>query len=328
MVKLNLQGVPESLYRIKWYEDFGVVKYASKVFYDNLWDKYPVLRMCRGTIVDRDLNVLAYAFRKVFNLGENGTKIPSFPFEAIEKINGFLGVVSSVNGRIVFSTTGTADSAFAKCLETMFLDHADTLEGSTKKRLLALMEATNSGLLFEVVSPDDPHIIKEEPGLYLIGMVNNCQETMEKMHELSGGTSFGQYLMEVDLDLIADKFKFKRPKATMVNCQEEFDALMEGCTIEGYMLRKPEDILYENVVKVKSPFYLHRKFVARAGKAKIEGLWTKSPERLFALGLEEEFIILLELVKAAYTKEQWLGMTEQERLAAWDAEYRSLLRGA
>ena len=43
--------------------------------FNNLWNLDDRLLECRGTVVDKDWNVVVLPFKKVFNLGENDTQI-------------------------------------------------------------------------------------------------------------------------------------------------------------------------------------------------------------------------------------------------------------
>jgi len=79
-MKFNLKAIPADLITVKQVGKLKVVKYARKVFYDNLWEVHPLLKECRGLVLDLDNNVVAHPFTKVFNIGENGTGYPEFPF--------------------------------------------------------------------------------------------------------------------------------------------------------------------------------------------------------------------------------------------------------
>jgi hypothetical protein len=48
-------------------EGIYVLKYKKRVFYDNLWNEF--IAECRGSIVDKDFNLVTYPFTKIYNYG-------------------------------------------------------------------------------------------------------------------------------------------------------------------------------------------------------------------------------------------------------------------
>lgn len=288
-MKFELNTVPKDLIKVKESNGLKVVKYQNKVFYNNLWNAHPLLKECRGLVLDQENNIVAHPFTKVFNIGENGTTFPKFPFSLVDKKNGFLGVLSRYDGEHLFSTTGSIDSEFVTMWKDMFMQNTDI--NSTDLHMLT----NRVTLMFEVCHPNDPHIIKEEIGIYLIGARSKA----------------GRMLLESELDAIASLFAWKRPKWRMVYNQEELDKLLSGCKHEGYMVR---DFDGNIVAKAKSSHYLGMKFLARCSKNKADKLYNASVETLFSIGLEEEFVPVVEAIKSAYTQEEWLSMSEQNRL--------------
>lgn len=301
MLKLDLTGVPEKYIKINSYPELGlqIVKYSKRAFYDQAWTKYPILKECRGLIVDMEFNVVAKPFVKVLNLGEEGTQLPDFPFSMVDKINGFMAMVSYHNGKLVASTTGSLDSDFVTLIHNN-LEKYGGIPGCT-----SLCRDHNLDLMFEIVDEYDPHIIKEVPGMYLIGA--RSKDT-------------GYYYSEVMLDILyRTKFlhrsEVKRPKWIVVNSREEFDSTMASCEHEGYMVRPEKDYAdYSKTVKVKSKFYLNRKFLARCGLGKTTELWSATIEDLFKMGLEEEFAYIVNVLRQKYTEEVWVSYSDQERL--------------
>lgn len=296
-MKFNLNTIPQALIRVKQYEELKVVKYQNKVFYDNLWNVNPLLKECRGLVLDNENNIVSHPFTKVFNIGENGTKFPELPFCLVDKKNGFLGVITEFKGNAIFSTTGSLHSEYVVMWRDMFWDYAqfkilDQALMLTLSNLLA-----NTTLMFEVCHQADPHIIKEDHGIYLIGARSKSTQGM---------------LLETELDIIADIFGWKRPEWRMVYTKEVLDKLLSECKHEGFMVR---DFNGNIVAKAKSSHYLGMKFLARCGKAKADKLYNASVEKLFSIGLEEEFVPVVDAIKASYTQEEWLSISEQNRLA-------------
>jgi|GEM_PF-6277774 len=88
-------------------------------------------------------------------------------FNAIKKINGFLGCATyvssnkymgkSFNNKVLYSTTGTLDS-----------DYAVMVENHLSKYEELFRTYPNHTFLFEIVDVSDPHIIEEVEGEYLL----------------------------------------------------------------------------------------------------------------------------------------------------------------
>ena len=73
--------------------DLFIYNYTNKAQYDRIWNE--ITLMCRGLILDAGLHIVARPFKKFFNLEElPADEIPDEPFEAYEKIDGSLGILS------------------------------------------------------------------------------------------------------------------------------------------------------------------------------------------------------------------------------------------
>lgn len=143
------------------FPDLYVVKYARRVFYDNLWDSF--LAACRGLVVDKNFDVIVHPLTKMFNYGENGW----FPSSGLDdkiyatlKYNGFmLSVTLHPTYGMIFSTTGSLDSDYVKLGIDMYV------------KFEHLVPRPEMGVtqVFECCTPKDPHIIQETEGLYYLG---------------------------------------------------------------------------------------------------------------------------------------------------------------
>jgi hypothetical protein len=301
-MKFDLNSIPQNLIRVKEYDNgLKIVKYHNSVFFKNLWNEHPLLKECRGIILDAENNIVSHPFTKTYNVGENGTKLPDFPFIATDKINGFMGQMFLYDNKATVATTGTLDSDFVNLFKETLEKFGGFKEGweTSKSLLFALKDTT---LLFEVCSPKDPHFINETPGVYLIGARDedggmHTEATLDAMAKI-----LNAHLMTNIL----------RPKWRKVEREEEWQELLDK-DIEGYMLRSigDQDIL----AKIKVKYYLYRKFLARCGKNKVSRIFYAPVEELFNSGLEEEFVIVVNKLRDKFTEAQWLEMDEQERLA-------------
>ena len=268
--------------QVKEQNGLFVHKYKRSVFYQNLWNMHPELVDARGLIKDADGNIVQYPFTKVFNRHENGTDIPlNHEVLAVDKINGFLAAVTWHNGDILVSTTGSLTS-----------EHVDMAKEilPLDRMKLVLESYQNLSFCFEIVHPNDPHIIPEYEGVYLIGAREKVLGSAKQSEEF--------------LDAIALDFGVFRPKWEYIR----FSDLLEQAKTykrEGYVVYDQES---DTVLKLKTPYYLTSKFIARTKK--LDLIFDRNYKQHF----EEEFYSLCEYLQKNYTKEQFLEIPEQERL--------------
>jgi hypothetical protein len=227
------------------YPDLLVAKYKKKVFFDNLWDD--VLVEARGHVYHKDGSRVINSFTKVFNRGENNTDIPrDDSVVAVQKMNGFLGCATYVPqyGEVIVSTTGSLDSDFVGMAKETIGQYAlDWI------KQYAISTGFTDTYMFEIVHINDPHIINEVPGAYLIG----------RRHVNDDHPYFSDGDFEWDLDFIAGKMGVLRPMWKMA----QFSAIVEevkSCTHEGFCVYSEKSKVS---LKMKSPFYLVQKLLAR-----------------------------------------------------------------
>jgi hypothetical protein len=269
------------------FEGVSLLKYKNKVFYDNLWDDF--LIDMRGTVVSEDYSQLVMPLRKIFNRGENGVDIDlDEEVIAVRKVNGFMFALTYIPevDRILPSTTGSLDSEFIdRGLKYV------TKELAHKIKAFYINSLINVTWIFEVVSPDDPHIIPEQEGLYLL-----------EMREVAwnGGEVKDQEL----LDELAEIYQVKRP--------EWFKAKF-GDIVKDLHLQKHEGfVVHSNNVtlKLKSPFYLTTKFLGRMKDEKFTN-WLETG--VLKEELDEEFYPLIDVLEK--DKEKFLTFNQQERIS-------------
>lgn len=283
MDKFNVDDLINSgLVRVKRYADEGlrILKYDRKVFFKNLWNTDSRLLDCRGTIISDSDDIVTMPFTKVFNYKENGTTVDSNRLvTCVQKLNGFMAAASMHHGRLLVSTTGTIDSDYA-AMARRYIGDITAPEGET--------------FMFEICSPDDPHIVEEKEGAYLIGVRRNY---------------IGSDLeSEDELDIIAQQYGFMRPY--WFNCR--FGALlglMPDVKHEGYMVRDAHD--GSVLCKIKSPYYLVKKFFMRCGTRKLDDIWGN--QQMVRSQVDEEYYPLINHLTGHYRREEWQSFNEQER---------------
>ena len=286
--------VHKKTYSIGPFAGLSVHKYSRSVFYENRWGEDPRLLECRGIILDFSNNIITYPFTKVFNYfsdtgaTETGLVIDhSTTVLAPRKINGFMAACSLYNNDLLVSTTGTLDSPHAELARSVI----STLNVSALKELPFAKTGT---FLFEISHEDDPHIISEEPGAYLIGYREN---------------KIGSPMaLESSLDAIADIIGAKRPEC-ITTLFGELVARSKHVKHEGFMVRDAST--GETLCKIKSPYYLTKKFLMRLHENKVQSLFLD--QQSARAKLDEEYYPLLDHIVQNYTYDEFNSMDERTR---------------
>jgi len=265
-----------------------VLKYRKAVFYDNLWNDF--LEECRGTIVDEDFNVVSRPFTKIYNYGVEA-KSPVLSedtvVECFRKVNGFMVAVTWHNGGLLVSTTGSTSGDFVD-MANSFIDRR---RGTFERYVSGFPDLT---FMFECVHANDPHIIVEKPGLYLLGY---RKKTWESRSENDGLSLYHQYALS---DHVVE---WKR--CTLGELMREVKTVRH----EGFVFYTDD---YRVSAKIKSPYYLTAKWVAR--NPRTDKLMTQE----FREQLDEEYYPLLDHIRSNIVK--YTALDEQARLA-WVREY-------
>lgn len=289
--------IDQKLVRVKDYpeQNLCVIKYQGKVFYDNLWGQDKLLNEARGIVFDTITGeVVIWPFTKVFNHHENGTKCdPKEMVIAPRKVNGFMASVSSHKGEMIVATTGTLDSEYVGYAR-------EYLDDISIRSIVQNLTTDCNTLLFEICHPKDPHIVDEDFGAYLIGGRN---------HET------GLMFTEQHLDSLAKNTTMLRPDWFKVPFGDLVN-ISRTVSHEGYMVR---DLDGHTIMKIKTPHYLTKKFLMRMGAKKVELLYN-DPQ--FKTTIDEEYYDLVDHIKANYSKETFLGMSDQERKTGIEAFWR------
>lgn len=268
--------------QIKEQNGLFVHKYKRKVFYDNLWNMHPDLINARGLITDANGTIVQYPFTKIFNYRENNTEIDKNNLVlSVDKINGFMAAVTWYDGKPLVSTTGSLNSNFVDMAKEML--PLDKMEAD-------LQQYGAYTFCFEIVHPNDPHIISEEVGAYLIGCRCKLLNSLQWKQE--------------DLDDLANEWGVYRPNYEYKTFGKILDKL-KTYKREGFVVY---DTVSDTVLKLKSPYYLISKFIARTKKLNL--IFDKGYKQHF----DEEFYNLVEMIQNEYTVERFLELTEQERL--------------
>ena len=186
------------------------------------------------------------------------------------------------------STTGSTDSPYVGMAKEMMLTHAPWADWQ-----MAFANDDMQGLtvMFECVHPDDPHIIPEKAGMYVLGYRENEWRSEVKHDPFA--------LQEIARML--NCFHAESVTTNMARLKE----LAKECKHEGYVFYTEDGVS----AKIKSPYYLTSKWVARNPRTdKLVDLKNDIKRQI-----DEEYYPLIDAIRAnivAYT-----AMDEQARLA-------------
>lgn len=265
--------------RQKTLNGLTISKYTKKVFYKGLWSEETI--RARGIVTNEAGEVVQRPFNKIFNYGIE-PQAPKFdPKEMVvvsDKVNGFMLAVSWYEGDFLVSTTGSLEGSFVE----MGRELVNSLPTKIKVAIENTPEYTH---MFEAVHLNDPHIIKEVPGLYYIGSREKAVDgPVENL--FWEGPSIGNFF----------------PMTTFAMTFQDVVNMAKTATHEGYVVYSVDGL---KATKIKSPFYLGMKFLARVGS--VEKLLLHGKNRL-----DEEFYGIYDEVTK--DPERFIALEEQDRL--------------
>lgn len=264
-------------------DDIYVLKYRKKVFFDDLWNEY--LEECRGTIVDSDFNIVQRPFTKIYNYGvEKKAPVlaPETVVDAYRKINGFMVAVTWHNNELLVSTTGSTDSDFVAMARELI---------DVERYSKVCKEWHGNTFMFECVHRNDPHIVLEQEGMYLLGYREKSWDSSTtpdpkilRMFEIAFNTiPVEHYRMRLD-SLLRE---------------------VKGVRHEGFVFYTEDGVS----AKIKSPYYLTSKWVARNPRTdKLVDINNDIKKNL-----DEEYYPLVDAIRANIA--EYTAMDEQGRLA-------------
>lgn len=280
-------------------DGFKVYKYSKQVHFKRLWKTNPWLEKARGLVLDSTGNIVVHPFDKLYNFGEYdvGQNINNDKrVQVIEKVNGFLGCISKhpFKEELIATTTGSIakDAPFVQMIE-------EFITPELKGRLMNFFKNNNMTLMFEVVHPNDPHIIEyaeKDFGLWLIGA---------RKRELSAKTETEDYL-----DMIGKKLSFKRPLWEEKSFGEVLSSL-QSSQLEGFMIRDAEN--NDPLMKIKTNYYLVTKFVGRMGKNMVKNMFNQ-PEQFKENKVDEEFYPIVDKIISKISENEFNEMPQDKRV--------------
>lgn len=245
---------------------FDTFKYHRRVMYDYLWDKEPHTWECRGHVYDnRNGKLVQAAPRKTFNYLENNwwSDVPlDTEVCAYKKINGYMASATMYEGEVVVSTTGSTTSEYAMWAREVLSDCG------------FIKETTD---LFEIVLPQDPHIVKETEGSHWLGFRDKIN-----------GDFFpcGNFITGSLADILA---------------------LAKEDRGEGFMVYTKDG----RCCKIKSDYYVGKKKLMRANDKAVDFMYNHTES--LKLALPDVVSPAIDFVVGYVSKENWKISPEQER---------------
>jgi hypothetical protein len=258
---------------------YTTFKYARKAMYEYLWYQVPNLLECRGHVYSNATKVLVQAApRKSFNYLERGywKEMPlNTPVELYKKINGYLACATLHDGELLVSTTGTTTSDYAMWAKELILQHWHLYDAAIYSDITTL---------FEVVVPQDPHIVKERQGLHFLGSRNK---------ESGNFTPFGEAIL-CTLEQALEIAKSDRGEGFMM-----------------YPMKADGTYDYNNCCKLKTDYYVGKKKLMRMTAKNVEIMYKNGFET--ANTLPDMWYDVPRMIVSTVDKNTWLDMSDQQR---------------
>lgn len=287
-----------------------VKKYAREIFHNNLWNEYPEAIKNRGAVFIGDTPVVS-PMDKCFNYKENGVGLDvsdETHVNVYHKINGYMANLTYINGTgWIISTTGDAFIVGNKTenkyltMAQQYFERFDAyayyleLSKAVDFNIVELDNQPPLTITFEIVHPDDPHIVEELYGVYAL-----CYQVGDKHRPCFDIFTVRHCVVPV------------RGKVTTFG---EVKRELQECKHEGFMVY---NLNHKLLFKLKSPYYLAKKWVQRRSA---DHLW--SP--LYKSRMEEEYYPIVVRIREKLTKEEWDALDEQGKSSLFLEVYKELL---
>ena len=238
---------------VKEFDDMNLMSlnFNRKAFRKGIWDG--ITNKARGLFVDRtsgDIKIRSY--NKFFNYCEREEtsrqsleKNLKFPCSVFRKENGFLGMVSVINGEVVLASKSMVCGDFVD----MFKEIWDTVPNSQKSILKQLSCENNCSFVFEVCHTNDRHIIDfDKNHLYLLDAIPNS-------YELNGENVDGEFSDKLLAVIPESEVLTKKTKVCEINSLDDLEVLVKKHKhdrfTEGYVVRDSNGFCF----KVKLHYY-------------------------------------------------------------------------
>lgn len=276
---INYADSHRKLVRMDQRGSLRLFKYSKFTHITRAWT--PEVNEMRGTVIDMETGELvSYPFSKFFNVGEDFAPSVSEDdrFEAVEKRNGFLGIVTIHKGQLLYHTAGSLGGDYVPLIAE-FID---------EEKFLRVLDP-NMTYMFEVIHPNDAHVTHEEVGLHLLGF---------------RAKTLGSPIVhdKETLKALAKELGVHTPKH-YVGTLAELRVRLKDMDIEGFVLYGE----HGEMLKLKSERFLTKRFIAYMTEKKIEALSEQTIDEA-----EEEFQPILTWI--FNHKDNYVTYTHEEKV--------------
>lgn len=237
--------------------DISSFNFTRRTFSNKKWNSLTC--KARGLFMNtKTEKVVARGYEKFFNINERReTDLEHLLVKFKDKItcykkeNGFLGILSFVNGSLFFASKSSNQGEFAEYFKNLF-EKSDI----DKTKLTTYLENHDVSLVFEVIDiENDPHIIKyNKSKIVLLDIIHNdiefIREPYEKVVELSKILNCECKTIYKEFDNVRDFHKW------YLDSTDEDD--LSKSDIEGVVIESGNIM-----VKLKFPYYNFWKHMRR-----------------------------------------------------------------
>jgi hypothetical protein len=175
----------------------------------------------------------------------------------------------------------------------------------------ASMHLEGHTLMFECVHPKDPHIIPEKKGLYLLDVIPTMKKASNSISAMiTDSPRFVENNYLVRLPNLAKAMNVYDCVDKVFNSVVLFSEItdyMQKCKHEGFVVKSAKD---DRQGKLKSPYYLSSKFLARKSQVKLEQILDRQHYKRY---VDEEFYGLCDYL-VNNCKSLFINSSEQGRL--------------
>lgn len=240
--------------KVDGFDNLYSCNFTRDAFYNKKWDKYT--STARGLFLDGHGKVKCRGYAKFFNIGENEETKQDvvackfmYPVEVRTKENGFLGLISSIDGKLQFFSKGGKTDYSALVEKAFYNAFKTSYDGliTTPESVRELLESLNVTMACEVVDiENDKHIVPYEKScIYILDFIKNTEQLTFASTEYDVFCSMVQY----------EGIGFKMPKyVTWLQDADEFNTFVAKHSDdinEGYVLRDRVNYM----VKIKTNTY-------------------------------------------------------------------------
>ena len=221
-------------------EDHNLISlnFSRKAFQKNIWNAATI--HARGLFVDATTgDVKMRSYNKFFYIDTDPTgQHLQFPAVAYKKYNGFLGIMSVIDGDIVLASKSTTQGPFKELFQEIW----NTLDATDINTLKDLSEKNNCSFVFEVCHVDDKHIIDfNENHLYLLDAIPNTYNTAG----ITVDTQFSQAILQQ-----------VKPESEALSLKEKLCTFNNRAELEAYVDTHRNNHTLEGMVLVDDRGYM------------------------------------------------------------------------